>query len=201
MSTYRLTGPDRSRITATMPMASAGWRVLRYPAETFAAVEAIIAPIYVRAEAAEAEAARWQEKAQEAGAAYGLANAKHHEELDRANRLERLADSLAEKAVEQQDRALAAEKRTDDLAAVIERVRGRLVRAMAIWGDDHVLRDLRALLPDDTKDREEVGTGAGGGATGQDTGTAWDTRSTGCPEDRAQAHLLASPDGTKEADQ
>lgn len=33
-----------------------------------------------------------------------------------------------------------------------------------------------------------VGTGAGEGATGQDTGTAWVTRSTDCPEAPAQAH-------------
>lgn len=37
----------------------------------------------------------------------------------------------------------------------------------------------------------EVGTGAGEGATGQDTGTAWVTRSTDCPEAPAQAHLPA----------
>lgn len=35
----------------------------------------------------------------------------------------------------------------------------------------------------------EVGTGAGEGATGQDTGTAWVTRSADCPEAPAQAHL------------
>lgn len=35
----------------------------------------------------------------------------------------------------------------------------------------------------------EVGTGADEGATGQDTGTAWVTRSTDCPEAPAQAHL------------
>lgn len=43
-------------------------------------------------------------------------------------------------------------------------------------------------------DSEEVGTGAGEGATGQDTGTAWVTRSTDCPEAPAQAHPLG-PDG------
>ena len=36
--------------------------------------------------------------------------------------------------------------------------------------------------------RGRVGTGAGEGATGQDTGTAWVTRSTDCPEAPAQAH-------------
>jgi hypothetical protein len=40
----------------------------------------------------------------------------------------------------------------------------------------------------------EVGTGAGEGATGQDTGTAWVTRSTDCPEAPAQAHLPAATD-------
>jgi hypothetical protein len=43
-------------------------------------------------------------------------------------------------------------------------------------------------------DSGEVGTGAGDGATGQDTGTAWVNRSTDCPEAPAQAHLLG-PDG------
>lgn len=43
-------------------------------------------------------------------------------------------------------------------------------------------------------DSEEVGTGAGEGATGQDTGTAWVTRSADCPEAPAQAHPLG-PDG------
>jgi hypothetical protein len=40
----------------------------------------------------------------------------------------------------------------------------------------------------------EVGTGAGEGATGQDTGTAWVTRSVDCPEAPAQAHPLAATD-------
>lgn len=39
-------------------------------------------------------------------------------------------------------------------------------------------------------DSEGVGTGAGEGATGQDTGTAWVTRSADCPEAPAQAHPL-----------
>ena len=43
-------------------------------------------------------------------------------------------------------------------------------------------------------DSEGVGTGAGEGATGQDTGTAWVTRSADCPEAPAQAHPLG-PDG------
>lgn len=41
---------------------------------------------------------------------------------------------------------------------------------------------------------EGVGTGAGEGATGQDTGTARVTRSEDCPEAPAQAHPLG-PDG------
>lgn len=41
---------------------------------------------------------------------------------------------------------------------------------------------------------EGVGTGAGGGASGQDTGAAWDNRSEGCPEDPAQAHPLTPAD-------
>lgn len=41
---------------------------------------------------------------------------------------------------------------------------------------------------------EGVGTGAGEGATGQDAGTAWVTRSEDCPEAPAQAHPLG-PDG------
>lgn len=45
-----------------------------------------------------------------------------------------------------------------------------------------------------TQDSEGVGTGAGEGATGQDTGTAWVTRSEDCPEAPAQAHPLG-PDG------
>jgi hypothetical protein len=45
---------------------------------------------------------------------------------------------------------------------------------------------------------EGVGTGAGEGATGQDTGTAWVTRSTDCPEAPAQAHPLAEPDAAAE---
>ena len=56
-----------------------------------------------------AEIERWRDKAQEAGAAYGNANSKHHAELDRANRLERMADTLAGKAVDLEDRARAAE--------------------------------------------------------------------------------------------
>lgn len=46
----------------------------------------------------------------------------------------------------------------------------------------------------DPKNSEGVGTGAGEGATGQDTGTAWVTRSADCPEAPAQAHPLG-PDG------
>ena len=42
------------------------------------------------------------------------------------------------------------------------------------------------------EDSEGVGTGAGEGATGQDTGTAWVTRSADCPEAPAQAHPLAA---------
>lgn len=48
--------------------------------------------------------------------------------------------------------------------------------------------------------RGEVGTGAGEGATGQDTGTAWVTRSADCPEAPAQAHLpvdCANPKETR----
>jgi hypothetical protein len=45
-----------------------------------------------------------------------------------------------------------------------------------------------ALAP--TTEPEGVGTGAGGGAPRQDTGSAWDNRSEGCPEDPAQAHPL-----------
>jgi hypothetical protein len=46
----------------------------------------------------------------------------------------------------------------------------------------------------DATDREGVGTGAGEDATGQDTGTAWVTRSVDCPEAPAQAHPLAATD-------
>lgn len=51
---------------------------------------------------------------------------------------------------------------------------------------------------------EGVGTGAGEGATGQDTGTAWVTRSEDCPEAPAQAHPLAdwaAPGGLTHAEE
>ena len=70
-----------------------------------------------------AEIERWRDKAQEAGAAYGNANSKHHAELDRANRLERLADTLAGKAVDLEDRARAAEAKVARVEAEIERHR------------------------------------------------------------------------------
>jgi hypothetical protein len=50
-----------------------------------------------------AEIDRWIEKANEAGQAYALANTKHHQELDRANRLEAMCERLAEQVVELQD--------------------------------------------------------------------------------------------------
>ena len=65
---------------------------------------------------------RWREKAQESGKAYADANTKHHQEWDRADRLERLADTLAEKAVDLEDRARAAEAERDDLLAMKARV-------------------------------------------------------------------------------
>lgn len=67
-----------------------------------------------------AEIERWKDKANEAGAAYAGANSKHHEELDRANRLERLADALAERAVDLEDRARAAEARIRELEAALQ---------------------------------------------------------------------------------
>lgn len=54
----------------------------------------------------------------------------------------------------------------------------------------------RVISP--AKTVEGVGTGADEGATGQDTGTAWVTRSTGCPEAPAQAHPHDMPPTTKE---
>jgi len=53
-------------------------------------------------------------------------------------------------------------------------------------------RDPAAVAARASTDREGVGTGAGEGATGQDTGTAWVTRSVDCPEAPAQAHPLAT---------
>ena len=73
-----------------------------------------------------AEVERWREKAQESGAAYANANSKHHEELDRANRLERLADTLAGKAVNLEDRARAAEAEAAKLADKVARVEAAL---------------------------------------------------------------------------
>ena len=67
-----------------------------------------------------AEIERWRDKAQEAGAAYGNANSKHHAELDRANRLERMADTLAGKAVDLEDRARAAEAKLARVEALAE---------------------------------------------------------------------------------
>ena len=67
-----------------------------------------------------AEIERWRDKAQEAGAAYGNANSKHHAELDRANRLERLADTLAGKAVDLEDRARAAEAKVARVEALAD---------------------------------------------------------------------------------
>lgn len=190
--TYRLTDDDRETLEQTFAHAPepvpAGWIITRKEwRNLFAAVEEIIAPIHARAEEAEAAGAE-------------------------------VARQMFLQVEAHRARAEAAEKRADDLAAVIDRVRALLGEwqdeAISLYANPGSGRDidkaqavadcaeeLRVLLPDDTKDREGVGTGAGGGATGQDTGTAWDTRSTGCPEDRAQAHLLASPDGTKEADQ
>lgn len=59
------------------------------------------------------------------------------------------------------------------------------------WNDG--IADLRPRTGNVGPDnREGVGTGADEGATGQDTGTAWVTRSTDCPEAPAQAHPLAA---------
>lgn len=66
-----------------------------------------------------AEVERWREKAQEAGAAYANANTKHHSELDRANRLEGMAERLAEHAVDLEDRARTAEAEVERQARLL----------------------------------------------------------------------------------
>ena len=103
-------------------------------------------------EAARQEAERWKEKAQESGAAYANANTKHHAELDRANRLERLADTLAGKAVDLEDRARAAEARAEraeaecrDRDATEADVRARLADA------EKALARVRELADDERR--------------------------------------------------
>lgn len=97
----------------------------------------------IRAERAERERDEWREKAQESGKAYADANTKHHQEWDRADRLERLAVALAERAVDLEDRARAAEAERDDLLEMKARVEALADdprNAMDLWwkvtGDD-----------------------------------------------------------------
>jgi phage shock protein A len=105
------------------------------------------------------EVRRWAEKAQEAGEAYGNANTKHHAELDRANRLERLANTLAERAVDLEDWARTAERALAEECAKVARVEALIDQwdgeigaqedyqhASAVRAVEACLRDLRAAL-------------------------------------------------------
>jgi len=109
------------------------------------------------------------------------------------------------KALEMARKAAQAERRAEDAEAEVERLRDVLAEVRRVF-------DLQCppMLPEKYVDRGAwmahswwntvlgnilnrggVGTGAGEGATGQDTGTAWVTRSVDCPEAPAQAHPLA----------
>ena len=61
------------------------------------------------------EAERWQDKANESGAAYANANSKHHAEWERANRLEAMLDRLAGQSDDNLARAQAAEAELAEL--------------------------------------------------------------------------------------
>lgn len=126
------------------------------PEPIYAAVQRIVAE---RLRVVEGERDRWQDKAQEAGEAYGLANSRHHEELDRANRLERLADRLAERAVELEDVASAALARAESAEAAHATLVAGVEALADEWAEDYPgptaacnrtpdewATDLRALL-------------------------------------------------------
>lgn len=95
-------------------------------------------------------------------------------------------------------RAEAAEQTVAAQAQVIERTINERLAAYqglpylpTLIEFRNAIRVALDAAPTPPADRGEVGTGAGEGATGQDTGTAWVTRSTDCPEAPAQAHLPA----------
>jgi hypothetical protein len=109
-------------------------------------------------------------------------------------------------ALEMARKADLAERRAEEAECHIEQLRDardraerrveRTERLLDGWEQDgpddpaiHLLiQRVREALDES---RGEVGTGAGEGAPGQDTGSAWVTRSTDCPEAPAQAHLPA----------
>lgn len=75
------------------------------------------------------------------------------------------------------------------------------------WGDGYIDHDLGRETCTScwgsgvTKTDAGVGTGAGEGATGRDTGTAWVTRSKDCPEAPAQAHPRVIPPAERTTDE
>lgn len=84
-----------------------------------------------------------------------------------------------------------AERQAEALDAAFERVHKVLHGWEHDGPDDPAMRLLIQRVREALLTGGEVGTGAGEGATGQDTGTAWVTRSEDCPEAPAQAHLPA----------
>lgn len=97
-------------------------------------------------------------------------------------------------AISAAERRPPAPKTLDDLERN-PKVKARIDELRAALPPSPPMREPEPPAPDETSG--EVGTGAGEGATGQDTGTAWGTRSEDCPEAPAQAHLSA-PDETDE---
>lgn len=106
---------------------------------------------------------------------------------------------MARKADQAERRAEEAEFHVEQLRDARDRAERRVERTERLldgWEQDgpddpaiHLLiQRVREALDES---RGEVGTGAGEGAPGQDTGSAWVTRSTDCPEAPAQAHLPA----------
>lgn len=127
------------------------------------------------------QAAQWFERTQSA--------AKFEAERDEARAARDQAVALADLM---REKAQAAKRGRTDLAAKVEAAVAMSDHEPTnrVWHEQ--MQRIRATLAVDSTPRPEgVGTGAGEGATGQDTGTAWVTRSTDCPEAPDQAHPLA----------
>lgn len=106
-------------------------------------------------------------------------------------------------ALDMARKAEQAERRTEDAEAEVERLRDVVAQVRRAFDlqcppmSAEKYTDRGAWMAHSwwntvlggILNRGEVGTGAGEGATGQDTGIAWVTRSTDCPKAPAQAHL------------
>lgn len=181
--------------------------VARIPAGDFGRLEAYVAeyvndsPAALRAQVVEA-----QHNALEMARKADLAERRAEEAEYHVEQLRDALDSAERRLEQAERRAECAEDGNRGLIATCEAA-GAKIQALeaAIGRARKVLNGWECDGPDDPaihlliqrvrtaldESRGEVGTGAGEGATGQDTGAAWVTRSGDCPEAPAQAHLPA----------